>query len=202
MKDYQLLPQHYLDIARQANHPYYTDFINAFEGLFDKLPAKQQKVLEQKLQLIEQKQFNEGKFVQIACETVVCAHFANLYPENFRYEHQSSVASKKDVDCQFTDGKYTYNIEVKCPGIETYIEKAHGMPKIELKGRFDEKGRGLVSFIENALHETMDKQQTGWNYSLQKRLDNTLKTFLQEAHSKFPIVELTDQVNIRLVATV
>ena len=73
------------------------------------------------------------------------------------------------------------------------------MPKIELKGRFDEKGRSFINFIEGALHDTLEAQQTEWNYSLQKRLDNTLKTFLQEAHAKFPTVELTDQLNVLVV---
>jgi len=198
MKAYNLSDQHYLKIAEKANLPYYRDFVKVFEGFFNQLSSREQKMLEEKLQLTGKK-FNEGKFVQIACETVVCGHFANLYPKDFQYEHRSSITHKRDVDCHFTDGKYTYNVEVKCPGIETYSEKANEMPKIELKGRFDEKGRNLVNFIEHALHDTLEKEEVGWNYSVQKRLDNTLKTFLQDAHNKFPIVELTDQLNVLVV---
>lgn len=199
MKNYQLPTEHYLAIAQKANHPYYCDFLKAFDILYNILSTKQRRILEQKLQLLGANQFSESKFVQIACETVVCAHFAKLYPENFQYEYRCNSTNHKDIDCQFTDGKYTYNIEVKCPGLETYNNKANETPKIELKGRFDEKGRNLVNFIENALHETLEEQQIGWNYTLQKRLDNTLKTFLQEAHNKFPIVEPTNLLNVLIV---
>lgn len=199
MENYQLPPEHYLDIAQKADHPYYIDFLNTFDGLRNILSLGQQRSLEQKLQLFGTNRFNEGKFVQIACETAVCAHFAKNYLKNFQYEYRCNSTNQKDVDCQFTDGKYTYNVEIKCPGLDTYSNKANEMPKIEIKGRFDENGRNLVNFIENALYDTLEKQQTGWNYSIQKRLDNTLKTFLQEAHNKFPTIELTDQLNVLVV---
>ena len=155
--------------------------------------------MKQKLQMVESRRFAEDSFIQIACETSVCSYFAKFFPDGFKYEPNCNSNNNTDVDCQFADGRYIYNVEVKCPGLETYKEKAHETPKIELKGRFDEDGRNLISFINSALQDHMDKEQVGWNYDIKKRLDNTLKTFLQESNNKFPAIESANQVNILVV---
>jgi len=199
MNTRNLSDQYYLNIAHVSENIYYEDFVVIFDNLCKFLSPAKEKIFNQKLQILDNRKFNEGSFIQIACETTVCSYFLEKYSEGFFYECKTTTISDKDVDCQFTDGKYTYNVEVKCPGLDTYKEKFHENPKIEIGGRFSEEGKKLINTIEEALQDKLKANKSEWNYTKRKRLDNTLKTFLQEANSKFPSVEITDQVNILVV---
>lgn len=134
--------------------------------------------------------FDEAKYLQAACESSVAASIALAYPGTFKYEPKLNPPS--DVDCSFSSGDYTFNIEVKCPNYKKYHEHASkDCYSIGAMGRLDDYPTSFYQI----------KSLRGWDKPVEQQvhMDNKLKDYLISCQKKFSGEALENELNLLLV---
>lgn len=162
-------------------------------GIFSESDMKN--LLIEKLQLGKEN-FKLETYYQGATElSIIYKIFKISTKQKGKFEYEKCVnETKKKIECFLCLNPYKVNIEAKCPVLKypeyshrkciTYIE-AGRLP--EYKGMFDK-----VKSIEESNTEVEVKK-------IQNK-DNTLKDFLQNAHSKFSDFRNENELNVLFVS--
>lgn len=160
--------------------------------------ATQRRAIETDLQLSAHG-FDEPKYLQAACETVITSTLGRMFPNTFVYEHK--IKPPKDVDCSFEKDGFRFNFEIKCPD----YSKQHAIDatpafKIGAFGRMDDYS-ALVENLQSGAFNTQENPSDASNKPLimQQHMDNKLKDFLLSAHSKFADDCSEQELNVLVV---
>lgn len=182
--------------GKQGNS-YYKGLVDALTSLDPMLTVKQKKSLYRDLQLSGDK-FDEAKYLQAACETVIASYLSSKYKETFVYEKK--VNPPKDVDCGFSADDKTYNIEVKCPdfSVKNEIDSTNAF-KIGSFGRLIDYDEVVGKMQEAFDPKTNPAVEPNKPLLRQQHMDNKLKDYLLSAHGKFKGTTTTDELNILAV---
>jgi len=176
---------------------YCKDLSEILASLEPFLSKKQKNSLDKDLQFSGSK-FDEAKYLQAACETSIASYLSSNYSDGFVYEPK--INPPKDVDCGFSLGGKTYNIEVKCPDYskKNEIDSANAF-KIGAFGRlvdFDE----IVTKMQGVFDpETNPAVEPDKPLIIQQHMDNKLKDYLLSAHSKFNDSTSSSELNVLAV---
>lgn len=195
------LTDHYLVKAQQLNHPYFAGFLSAGAALKPVLNDSDFAYWCAEKMLLKQQEFNEKTFIQYAVETTVARYFAERFPVGFRVEAKINPENDKDVDCVFSDGGFTFNVEVKCSDFKAK-EKVDQQDafKFVTVGRLPDRGAEAKAIVMAALQEGLAKQGKAQKPFVDgKNMDNNLKDFLELAHNKFPATTPDTTLNVLLV---
>ena len=194
------LNDHYLVKARNENLDYFDEFIKAAEIIKDNVSEREFEFWCKEKMLLKDQVFAEKTFIQYAVETSVARYFAEKHSENFQVEAKINPYNDKDVDIRFTDGDYTYNVEVKCSDFNSK-EKINSKDafKYETVGRIPDRNETKET-ISTALDEGLAKKGEATKPHVEaKNMDNNLKDFLELSHEKFNPTPSEQEVNILLV---
>jgi|AntRauTorcE11898_2_1112593.scaffolds.fasta_scaffold10935_1 hypothetical protein len=194
------LSEHYLIKARSEGYTYFDEFIEAANILKNVVSDNEFKHWCNEKMLMKDQTFAEKTFIQYAVETSAVRFFAEKNSKNFEVEVELNPKNNKDVDLQFTDKGYTYNVEVKCSDFESKekIDNKDGF-KYGTIGRIPNRKESIES-ISKALNEGLKKQRKPMKDHLEsKNMDNNLKDFLELAHDKFNPNSKNEEINILLV---
>jgi hypothetical protein len=194
------LTDHYLIIARNNSDHYYNEFIEASKIIKNVISEKEFEFWCSEKMLLKQQVFAEKTFIQYAVETSAARFFAEKYNENFKVEAKINPTNDKDVDIQFTNRDFKYNVEVKC---SDFVSKE----KIEVKDAFKYETVGRIpdrqetkKNISTAIDEGLENKGEETKPHLDaKNMDNNLKDFLELSHEKFNPTPNENEVNILLV---
>jgi len=143
----------------------------------------------------------EKTFIQYAVETSTVSYFGERFPIDFKVEAKINPINDKDVDCQFIDGKFKYNIEVKCSDFvsKETIDNQDAF-KYGTIGRLPDRGKEAIETISSALDEGLTKKGEQTKPHLEsKNMDNNLKDFLELAHEKFDPTPKENEINVLLI---
>lgn len=134
---------------------------------------------------------SEQQYLQAAVELTVCAHYALHFPEGFVYEYK--VMPPRDVDCSFQSEGFRFNVEVKCADFSAKHQ-------VDESGAFIIKAIGRLSDYYDAVAKLTETFASGGNV-LRKNphMDNKLKTYLVDAHGKFPAPTRQGQFNVLVI---
>jgi len=195
------ISEHYLIKAKNTNHKYFADFLGVAKVLNQLLTKSEFDVwCTEKMQL-KQQAFIEKTFIQYAVETSIVKFFGENFPTGFKVELKINPSNKKDVDCQFSNNGYTYNVEVKCADYSTKeaVENSDAI-KYSTAGRLPDRGAETIKILSSAIDEGMtNKGESIKPHSISKNMDNNLKDFLELAHEKFIKTNTEDDVNVLIV---
>lgn len=182
---------HSLYIAKQANSEYYQDFLATATAIKSVLSEKDfDKWLVEKM-LLGDKPFNEKQYIQYAVEASLARFFIDIDNNRVSLEKKVNPNSDKDVDVQFLDDKYIYNVEVKCPTFDEKEKSEEGDNLlVDIWGRLPDRGKNAIDTISSLL---------GQSSSTVKKMDNNLKDFLLNAHQKFNPDASEYELNVLLV---
>lgn len=194
------LTDHYLVKSRQDKSHYYDEFLETATILKSVMTEKEFKFWLAEKMLIKQQAFLPKTFIQYAVETATVRYFAEKHNENLKVEAKINPNNDKDVDVQFTDKSYLYNIEVKCSDfVAKEAVDSQDAFKYETVGRIPDR-QETKEVISKALDEGMEKKGEQTKPHLDaKNMDNNLKSFLELAHEKFNPTPNENEVNILLV---
>lgn len=192
---------HYLVKARTIGHNYFTEFLETATILKTLLTEKEFEFWCTEKMLLKQQPFAEKTFIQYAVETSVVRFFGEKYPTNFKVEAKINPTNDKDVDYQFEDNGYKFNIEVKC---SDFVSKEKIDNKDAFKfstiGRLPDRGEEAKKVISSALDKGLAKKGEPLKPHLaSKNMDNNLKEFLELAHEKFNPTPNENEVNVLVV---
>ncbi len=196
IKDYL----HNIYKAKEATLAYYDNFKEFILPLEKNISSKQFEDLLQKKIQFKSPSFNEKQFIQAACETTVNSYFAKHFTNSFAYEKKVNPSSKKNIECQFQIGSFTYNIEVKCSDFELK-EKIDNQDafKFGTYGRIDEY-KDTMKEIGNLMVEGQKIKKENPKPLIElRKMDNNLKDFLISANQKFNPTPNENEVNILVV---
>lgn len=195
------IPNHYFSIAQKNSHHYFDEFIETASILSGVLSDKEFDFWCTEKMLLKDQKFNDKTFIQYAVETSVARYFGEKFPTDFKIETQINPNNKKDVDCQFQDNGFKFNVEVKCSDFisKEKIQNKEGI-KYETIGRLPDRGEKAIDIISAALDEnSKTKGEKKMPHLKSKNMDNNLKDFLELAHNKFDPTPKENEVNILLV---
>lgn len=196
-----IIPDHYLVIAQNRSNTYYSEFLEAGQIMANLLNEKEFALWTNEKMLLRGKIFQEKTFIQYAIETAVVRFFGERFPKDFKVEAKINPNNDKDVDCQFVDGEFTYNVEVKCSDFvaKEKIDKQDAF-KYGTIGRLPDRGEKAIETLKTALDQgskikgELPKAHVGL-----RNMDNNLKDFLLLAHEKFNPTSSEKEVNILIV---
>ncbi|MDD2230846.1 MAG: hypothetical protein PHY48_15775 [Candidatus Cloacimonetes bacterium] len=138
-----------------------------------------------------------AQYIQFACEATVVAHFINTQRKTIEIDKQVNPSNKKDVECQFQDSDFTYNIEVKTPDIDLNKPKEDNDLNLYVSGRLPDIKE--IDSLKSILSEGLRSQNKEGNIGQHKNLDNNLVTYLKGLHEKSNPIERDDIVNVLVV---
>ncbi|HUC82965.1 MAG TPA: hypothetical protein VMR70_18800 [Flavisolibacter sp.] len=194
------LSSHYLVRAKANSHPYYQEFLAASAVLKSAMtPAEYDYWCTEKM-LLKNQAFLEKTFIQYAAETAVVRYCIDRFLSNVKLEVKVNPVSGKDVDVQFKDGGFTYNLEVKCAefGAKENIENQDAW-KYSTVGRIDDRHEPKNA-MANAIDEGMTLRGEPLKPHLEsKNMDNNMKDYLTNAHQKFADTTPEDTANVLIV---
>jgi hypothetical protein len=134
---------------------------------------------------------SEEQYLQAAVELTVCSHYAELFPESFVYEDE--VMPPRDVDCSFRSGGYKFNVEVKCAD---YTRKH----QVDKNGGVIIRAIGRMSNYDEAVDDLQKSfASSGQTVVKGLHMDNKLKSYLIDAHGKFPDSTRDGEYNVLVV---
>lgn len=195
------IKDHYLVSAKAIGHKYFTEFLEAAVILKSLLTTKEFEFWCSEKMLLKHQSFAEKTFIQYAVETSVVRFFGERFPTNFKVEAKINTNNDKDVDCQFRDHGFTFNIEVKC---SDFISKekidSKDAYKYETVGRLPDRGEEAIQALSSALNEGLTKKgEPLKSHLVSKKMDNNLREFLELAHNKFSPAPSENEVNVLIV---
>lgn len=195
---------HILLSEKSKNTSYYQDFIDMIECLEHHLKAKSngrrilKDIVGNKLQIGKRK-FDYKQYIQGASEVTVVAFFLKKFADSFIYEPSVNRSLNRNVECQFKDNIYKFNIEVKTPDFSTQEEqKKSDSIKISSMGRFDDYF-DISDELKPLFKNESENLYHGEPVIDQKRMDNNAKNFLCDAHDKFPEFSGKNCLNILVI---
>jgi len=146
---------HSLYIAKQANSEYYKDFLATAAAIKSVLSGKDfDKWLVEKM-LLGDKPFNEKQYIQYAVEASLARFFIDIDNNRVTLEKKVNPRSDKDVDVQFLDDKYIYNVEVKCPTFDEKEKSEEGDSLlVDIWGRLPDRGKNAIDSISSLLGQS------------------------------------------------
>lgn len=176
---------HPLHVAWKQGGVYFSDFLNSFTLLLPYISGEQAEYfLIEKLQLKPEK-VEFPKYYQGAVEASVIFEFLRRGPESFVYEPTVAANSKKNVEFCSKLGAITYYVEAKCSDFtEWEAAELNSNIKLSTAGRIPGHAESLQN-LQNLLTDP-EKIENPAGVEVLKNKDNSLKTFFQEAHLKFP----------------
>jgi hypothetical protein len=192
---------HYLVKAKASSHHYYSEFLETAALLKARMTEREFEFWFTEKMALKAQVFAEKTFIQYAVESAVVRFFGERFPTNFRIEAKINGVDEKDVDCQFVDNGFTFNVEVKC---SDYVSKERidnkDAYKFGMIGRFPDRGEEAIATISNALDEGHTiKGEPLKEHVKSKNMDNNLMEFLQLAHGKFPSTTGENELNVLVV---
>ncbi|WP_237275780.1 hypothetical protein [Tenacibaculum ovolyticum] len=195
------LTDHYLVRSKKNSDHYFEDFIKTATIIKGVTSEKEFEFWCSEKMLLKQQVFAEKTFIQYAVETSVSRYFGEKFPTDFKVETKINPNNEKDVDCQFQDNGFTFNVEVKCSDFisKEKIENKDGY-KYGTVGRLPDRGKDAIETISSALDEGLTiKGESIKPHLASKNMDNNLKDFLESAHDKFDPTPKENEINILLV---
>lgn len=195
------LTEHYLVKAKTSGHIYFTEFLEAANIIRPLLTPKEFEYWCLEKMLLKQQPFAEKTFIQYAVETSVVRFFGERFPTDFKVEAKINPNNDKDVDCQFIDNGYKFNVEVKCSDFvsKEKIDNKDGF-KFGTVGRLPDRGEKAMTVLSAALDEGLTKKGEPLKPHLRsKNMDNNMKEFLELAHEKFDPTPNENEVNVLIV---
>lgn len=193
--------EHYLVKARDIGHNYFNEFLDTAVIIKSLLKKREFEYWCTEKMLLKQQPFAEKKFIQFAVETSVVRFFGEKFPLNFKVEAKINPTNNNDVDCQFNDNGFTFNVEVKCPDFvsKEKIDNIGGF-KYGTIGRLPDRGQEAFKDISSALDEGLTiKGEPSKPHLVTKNMDYNLETFLKSAHEKFNPKQNEKEVNVLIV---
>lgn len=103
----------YLFGIRGESNEYISAAKIAIETLAPFLTRQQLKKLKSDFQFYTSS-FDEEKYLQAACETVVTASLAAMFPAGYCYEPKVNGVNNENCECSFVIDGCQFNVEVKC----------------------------------------------------------------------------------------
>ncbi|PKL29098.1 MAG: hypothetical protein CVV46_02870 [Spirochaetae bacterium HGW-Spirochaetae-2] len=190
-------PENPIRKAFENKTEYYSDFLKTITVLQKYLTtAQMNSLLRQKLQLGKQS-FNENSYYEAATEVSVIAKFASIPFSTFLYETPTIVGTKKNPECTIVSEGVTINVEAKCPNLDNLIPFSNSEKTLV----FDTYGRHPdYEELYLDLKRAIEEQNSNVSVLKEKHKDNTLKDFLESAHSKFPEAIDDNTINILVVS--
>lgn len=184
---------YYLSDTSDIGIQYKDGALRALRIMEKKLTKKELSILIEKKLQTKTKSFNESQYIQSACELTLCAYFADLCPETFKYEPK--INPPKDIDCSFKSDEYDINIEIKCADFTSKkaLDNKPKTLKLGSMGRtpgFDDQFRTLEKLIG---------ENSDYSLARQKHMDNRLKDYLLSAHEKFDNENVDSTLNVLAV---
>jgi len=131
----------------------------------------------------------KNQYIHSASEITVVNYFATNFPEFFVLEPKLTGHNNNDVECQFQFNGLTFNIEVKSNSYILDNKKTDSNFHLQIEGRLSEYME-LFESIKTILPNT----------DLEKRFDNSFKSHLHSAQSKFPKADNNNNCNILILA--
>lgn len=195
------ITDHYLVKSRSLTHNYFKEFLEAAAILKPLMTDKEFEFWLTEKMLSKNQTFIEKTFIQYAVETSVVRFFGEKFPIDFKVEVKINPTNDKDVDCQFMDSGYKFNVEAKCSDFvsKEKIENKDGF-KVSTIGRLPDRGDEAVEVISSALDEGLAKKGEPLKPHLRsKNMDNNLMEFLMLAHDKYNPTPNENEVNILIV---
>lgn len=195
------IKDHYLVKAKAIGHNYFIEFLEAAGHLKSLLTKKEFEFWCSEKMLLKIHPFAEKTFIQYAVETSVVRFFGERFPTNFKVEAKINDNNDKDVDCQFRDNGFIFNVEVKC---SDFISKekidSKDAYKYETVGRLPDRGQDVIQALSSALDEGLTKKgELLKSHLVSKKMDNNLMEFLELAHDKFSPTPNENEVNVLIV---
>jgi hypothetical protein len=143
--------------------------------------------------------FNTKQFIQYACEATIIKYFADRYKSNLAIERKINPANNMDVDLVFSEGIFTFNIEIKCSDFMTKetIDATNSL-KIQSIGRLENYNE-IFNELKEFLKPVAEKLNLTSIVSA-KNMDNNLKDFLLSANNKFNPITTDTELNILSVS--
>ena len=194
------LTDHYLIKSRLDKSHYFDEFIETADILKKVMSVNEFKFWIAEKMLIKQQAFLPKTFIQYAVETSVVRYFAEKQNENLKIEAKINQTNNKDVDLQFTNNSFKYNIEVKCSDFisKEKVDAKDGF-KYETVGRIPDR-QETKALLSSSINESLEKKGLESKPHIDaKNMDNNLKDFLELAHDKFDPTPKEEEVNILLV---
>lgn len=190
-------PENPIRKAFENKTEYYSDFLQTFMVLQKCLTtAQMDSLLRQKLQLGKQS-FDENSYYEAATEVSVITKFASIPYSTFLYEKPTIVGTKKNPECTIVSEGFTINVEAKCPRLDNLIPFSNSEKTLV----FDTYGRHPdYKELYLDLKRTIEERNSNVSVLKEKHKDNTLKDFLESAHSKFPDAIDDKTINILVVS--
>lgn len=195
------ITDHYLVKAKSINSSYFNEFLEAAAILKTLLTKKEFEFWCTEKMLLKPSPFAGKAFIQNAVETSVVRFFGEKFPANFKVEVKVNPHNDKNVDCQFLDNGYKFNIEVKCSDFvsKEEIDNTDAF-KFGTIGRLQDRGEKVFKTISSALDVGLAQKGEPLKLHLRlRKMDNNLKDFLESAHEKFNPVPNESEVNILIV---
>ena len=108
--------------------------------------------------------------------------------------------NKKNVECQFEDSNFRYNVEVKCPDFNARESATNQNAfKFSSVGRipnYQDDVSEFAALLNEAQQKSGDEVKP---FASVKNMDNNLKDFLYSAHDKFSPTSSEGEVNVLLI---
>jgi len=194
------ITDHYLVKARQEGHNYFDEFLEAAVILKSAMSVSEFDFWCTEKMLLKKQAFLEKTFIEYAVETSVVRYFVEKHNENLKIEARVNPLNTMDVDVQFTNNSFTYNVEVKCATFESKesIAAKEGF-KYGTIGRIPNR-QEMIKDISSAIDQGMAiKGESSKPHIESKNMDNNMKDFLESAHKKFNPTPTDEEVNILFV---
>lgn len=140
-------PNHYLLKAKNNKSEYYEDFISASSKMQTVMSEKDFKHWIDHKMLLSEKTFNEKVFIQFATETSAACFFIDRNSKQVKLEAKINPSNNKDVDIQFRESGYTFNIEVKCATFDEKEKSSSNKYTIITMGRLPDRGNEAFDIL-------------------------------------------------------
>ncbi len=187
-----------LKISYSKNSRYYNDFILVLSKISIYLTEKEiRDLVVNKLQL-SKSTYDQESYLEAATEISVIAKMASLPVDSFVYEKPIRTSTKKNPECTIKSGKFTVNVEAKCPRIPELPKSENARQKILVM-----KSAGRVTDFNRqfqALKTQLEDTNPDLFMVVGKNKDNTMKDFLQSAHEKFADFRDENELNVLFVS--
>lgn len=183
-------PNHYLLKAKNNKSVYYEDFISASSKMQTVMSEKDFKHWIDHKVLLREKTFNEKVFIQFATETSAACFFIDRNSKQVKLEAKINPSNNKDVDIQFRESGYTFNIEVKCATFDEKEKSSSNKYTIITMGRLPDRGNEAFDILSKCLNQDTCRG---------KNMDNNLKDFLLNANKKFCPTNNEHEINVLLI---
>lgn len=190
-----------LVVAKNKNHNYYQDFLNAAKIIQNFSSKKEFERWCKHKMLLSKKPFNHQPFIRSAVEASVVAFFGSKFPKDFGMEKKVNLENNKmDVDCQFISSKYTFNVEVKCSDytIKEHIDNQDGV-KFDTVGEIPDGDETIAKLYEMINEGLISQGKEPMQMHKAKSMKKSFVDHLKGSNLKFNPNSNEYEINILLL---